>query len=72
MTRTTMFESSITGLYAPCVADFMRGRRHELSVWVRVALGMVRESDFPERPIASLSAVVTGRCLFSPKLIEKY
>ncbi len=54
------------------MAELKRGRRHALSVWVRVALGMVRESDFPERPIASLSAVVTGRCLFSPKLIEKY
>ena len=67
-----MFKSSIRGISAPCVAALNRGRRHALSVWVRVALGMVRESDFPERPIASLSAVVTGRCLFSPKLIEKY
>ena len=72
VTRTTVFNSSSGGKSAPCVADLKSGWRHALSVWGRGPLGVVLESDFPERPIASLSTVVEGRCLLSPKLMEKY
>ena len=67
-----MFFYSTRGQVPLRVARVKCRRRHALSVWVRGPLGVVLESDFPERPIASLSTVVEGRCLFSPKLMEKY
>lgn len=64
--------SLLRGRIPRYLAKVKRGAPHALSVWVRGPLGVVRESDFPERPVACLSAVVVGRSLLSHEVLEKY
>ena len=71
MTRTRAVCHLVGDRIARRLAEVKHGRPRALSVLVRGPLGVDRESDFPERPVACLPAVVAGRCLFTPKLMEK-